>query len=269
MFKQTFIRSVISLSLCMSVTACNTSGRPGTSSSRMKAVEDIHSMAIDPSDTTKFRVTCRYHTPMDPPEIRTAQQIRDNQVCMGQGTGGACSYTGRTGDSGSFRVISSGRVYSARVNGFDDARFVCGPRASALYDGDNLWHFNAASNKFDSTIQPDDNVTDSVMKGSNELVIFFDRDNLFALNTTDNSMDWDSSIVVKDNPSIFHLEVLRGGAMIYDGDNLITYCGGNWSRDGGPRDNDTNFRIQTQQNLLIGDGSNGTWSLNVDTCELR
>src|SRR2546430_213442 len=71
--------------------------------SRAKDVEDIVSMDII-AGTTTFRVVCTYHKPTDLPEIVTADQIRNNQVCKG-GTEGGGIVIGANIENDVFTVI--------------------------------------------------------------------------------------------------------------------------------------------------------------------
>jgi hypothetical protein len=258
--------SIVSLMLI----ACGNGNNPTDNggSSRLTAVEDVYSMTLDPQNSNLFRVTCKYHTPQDQPELRSANEIRSNQVCLGSGMTGACSYKRRPGGDGEFRVFADGQLYTQTVHGFDFARFACTERASVLYDGDDLWIFDAVTRTFQQDFSVEDNATNTTMRSTESIVAFYDRDDLFALDLTKAALKWERYMLVKDGASLFRMEVLHAMIVSYDGDDTQYYCAGKWDRDMGPQDNDTSLTITAQYDKLFVWASNGTWMLDPTTCKL-
>lgn len=234
-----------------------------TENSSTKDVEDIGSMRAIPNQPGQFSVVCRYHDFDDEPEIRSAEEIRNNQVCQ-DGSGGVnngCNYNGSTGSSGVFTVITGEQLYSQRVDGYDDAKLFCRRDLAALYDGDDLYTFNFQTRQFSRENSVDDSAN-IIMAGTNKIVMAYDQDNIYVFDP-DNQSSWNRYNSVEDNAAIFSFRLFDRALLVYDGDNYHSYCKGNWDRNNSVADNDQSIQISIAGNLLFSGG----YSINADTCQ--
>ena len=256
------MRIILILAVFLGVVGCRTNdNQSGT-----KDVESIAGMKAHPRLEGSFLVVCNYHRVTDQPEVRTAQQIRENEVCL-EGEGGAnsmCSYEGNSASDGVFTIIFENKLYSKNVDGYDSPKIFCRKGLANLYDGDDLYGFNFEKKAFFSSNSIDDNAQVK-MDGSHQMIMIYDMDDIYIYDPEVNASSWSSTNSVEDNAKFFSYRVQNRALLIYDGDDYHAYCNGRWNSSNSPNDNDPSIKVKMSGDLLFS----GSFSLNTKTCEIQ
>lgn len=192
--------------------------------SSAKSVEDIKSMQSVPG-TDKFVVVCNYHAAGDQPEIVTANDIRNNNVCRAGAVGpggiaGACSYA-----NGVFSVMHNNQVYQTSVQNYPQYTIACGAAGSAMYDGNSLHVFSNALLSF-QTVAVDQGVPRSDLFVVNATIFFVGSKNLVSYEIkTAARRNQDITLYPNFKPL---RDVTPRTLMVYDGDRVYSFCNGAW-----------------------------------------
>jgi hypothetical protein len=89
-----------------------------------------------------------------------------------------CQYDARGGD---FIVIAGGsRKVKFVDRDFANAALACSWNYAALYDGDDLYVYDAKKDKFEVSFMPDDNYQNGVIATGANGILFYDGDDLYS-----------------------------------------------------------------------------------------